>query len=92
VEFTFDVQKNARLIATRGISFEDAIEAISSGFLLDVVENPNQGTYPGQIIIVVQIKDYPHCVPADVRGEVYHLRTVYPCRKFKHLFVGDPNG
>ena len=92
VEFRFDEEKNSRQMASRGVSFEDAIEAIGAGFVLDVVQNPNEEAYPNQIIIVVRIKDYPHCVPADVRGSVYHLRTVYPCRKFKHLLGGVPHG
>jgi uncharacterized DUF497 family protein len=88
VEFMFDQEKNARLGSARGVSFEDVIEAMTAGAILGVIENPNQDAYPNQIIIVVRIRDYPFCVPTDVRGNVYHLRTVYPCRKFKHLLEG----
>jgi uncharacterized DUF497 family protein len=92
MEFRFDEQKNRRILLDRGVSFHDAIDAITGGDLLEVLYNPNQQSYPGQLIVVVRINDYPYCVPVDVRGEVYYLRTVYPCRKFKHLLEGDPDG
>jgi hypothetical protein len=92
VEFAFDDEKNDWLQLTRGVTFHDVIEAIASGELLDMFENPNQVKYPGQFIIVVRINNYPHCVPSDIDGGVYHLRTVYPCRRFKHLLKEEQNG
>jgi hypothetical protein len=89
MEFRFDEAKNRRLLVGRGVSFHDVIDAITGGDLLEIVKNPNQNVYPGQFILVVRIKDYPHCVPVDVHGDVYYLRTVFPCRKFKHLLEGD---
>ena len=89
MEFHFDEAKNRRLLAGRGVSIYDVIDAITGGDLLEIVKNPNQNSYPGQVILVVKIKDYPHCVPVDVRGDVYYLRKVFPCRKFKHLLGGD---
>jgi len=89
MEFTFDEQKNRHLMATRGVGFQDVIDAIGAGDVLEVLENPNQDKYPRQMILVVRINDYPHCVPADVHGERYDLKTVYPCRKFRHLMEGE---
>jgi len=88
MDFRFDALKDRHLVETRGVSFHDAIDAIAGGKLLELFDNPNQRSYPGQLILVVSIHDYPYCVPADVSGDVYYLRTVYPCRKFKHLLEG----
>ena len=92
MEFRFDEEKNRRLVRTRGVSFRDVIDAVTTGSLLEVFDNPNQQDYSGQLIMVVSIGGYPYCVPVDVRGDVYYLRTVYPCRKFKHLIEGDSDG
>ena len=59
--------------------------------LLDVVDNPNQGKYPGQRIAVVRINDYAYLVPYEQKGEEIELKTIIPSRKAtrKHLGGGD---
>jgi hypothetical protein len=36
-------EKNIRLMAERGVSFEDVLSAMAHGALLDVLEHPNAG-------------------------------------------------
>jgi hypothetical protein len=45
---TWNAEKNARLKADRGISFEDVLFHILAGDVLDTVDHPNQQRYPGQ--------------------------------------------
>ena len=53
--FAWNIEKNELLKRTRQICFEEVVLAIDFGFLLDVLENPNQEKYQGQKIFVVEI-------------------------------------
>ena len=89
MDFRFSEYKNRQLLETRGITFEDVIEAIAENGVLAEFENPNQQNYPRQRIMVVEINDYPHCVPFSIAGETIDLKTVYPSRRFRYLIKGD---
>jgi hypothetical protein len=88
VEFDYDQGKDEVLYRQRGVSFIDAISAISSKGVLRDFEHPNQSKYPGQRVFVVEIHGYAYCIPYEARGETYFLKTLYPSRKFKHLIKG----
>ena len=47
MNFRFSEDKNRQLLKTRGITFEDVIEAFAENGVLAEFENPNQRTYPG---------------------------------------------
>ena len=49
MDYDFDPEKNAWLIANRGISFEQIIALIEAGKLLQILEHSNQAKYPGQL-------------------------------------------
>jgi uncharacterized DUF497 family protein len=89
MEYRFSEAKNHILAVSRGVSFDDVIAAIAESGILMEYENPNQEKYPGQRIMVVRINDYTYCVPFSVDGDVVHLKTVYPNRRFRHLLEGD---
>ena len=81
-------EKNAELMRTRGISFQDVqliIEEESN--VLDIVPHFNQTTYPGQMTLLIRILDYVCVVPFVVDDEKVFLKTVYKSRKFKRLFI-----
>ena len=62
VEFTWSAEKEERLKAARGVSFEEVQTAIEEGGLIDVIPNP----YPEQptgLIYVVLMRDYTWVVP-----------------------------
>ena len=85
MDFAYDPVKDDLLVRTRGVSFLDAIAAIQErGALLDF-DHPNQGRYPGQRIMVVDISGYAYCVPYHRSETVLHLKTLYPNRRFKYL-------
>ena len=65
----------------RQISFEDVVFYIEQGFLLDILEHPNQEKYKGQKIFVVQIDDYVFLVPFIENDHEIFLKTVIPSRK-----------
>lgn len=48
MKFRYDETKNANLLATRGIGFEEIILEIKNGNLLDILEHHNQAKYPNQ--------------------------------------------
>lgn len=85
--FEWDERKNAVLKRGRGVSFEDVLLEMAEGRLLNVMENLN---HQGQIIYVVRLNGYVHCVPA-MEGEDYiRLVTIYPSRKLNAIF-GERN-
>jgi hypothetical protein len=71
----------------RQISFEDVVFYIEQGFLLDVLENPNQEKYKGQKIFVVQIDDYAYLVPFIEDERVIFLKTIIPSRKATRKYL-----
>lgn len=88
MELEFSKEKNEVLIKSRGISFDEVIEAISTeGVLLDI-KHPNQEKFPNQSMFVVNIDGYAYCVPYVQNGEKIFLKTIYANRKYKQLITG----
>lgn len=80
--------KNRKLIEERGISFEDIVFALQSGFLLDDLKHPNEERYSHQRVFVVSIDDYAYLVPyVETENEVF-LKTVVPSRKLTKQYLG----
>jgi uncharacterized DUF497 family protein len=82
----WDNEKNNKLIAERGISFDDVSELILKEEYLDILENPNK---ENQMIFIVRLKDYIYVVPFIIdEDENIILKTAYPSRKFNKIY-GD---
>lgn len=79
--FSWNAEKNELLKAERQISFEDVVFYIEQGFLLDVLEHPDQKKYKGQKIFVIQIDDYAYLVPFVEDDNEVFLKTIIPSRK-----------
>ena len=79
--FSWSEEKNEFLKAERQVSFEDVVFYIEQGFLLDVLEHPNQEKYKGQKIFVVQMDDYVYLVPFVEDDREVFLKTIIPSRK-----------
>ena len=79
--FSWNDEKNELLKEERQISFEDVVFYIEQGFLLDVLEHPNQEKYQGQKIFVVQIDEYVYLVPFVEDEREIFLKTILPSRK-----------
>ena len=91
MEFAFDSRKNEVLMAKRGVTFPMVIEAIAERGILADFANPNQDKYPAQRVLVVELEGYAYCVPYVIEGATWHLKTIYPSRRFKHLLKGESN-
>ena len=79
--FSWSPEKNELLKAERQISFDDVVFYIEQGFLLDVLEHPNQDRYKGQKIFVVEMDDYVYLVPFVENDHEVFLKTIIPSRK-----------
>ena len=79
--FRWPFDKNERLKAGRGLTFEQMIVAIESGGLLDVVVHPNRAKYPRQQVFVVSCEGYVYLLPFVEEDDHYFLKTIIPSRK-----------
>lgn len=79
--FSWNPEKNELLKAERQISFDDVVFYIEQGYLLDVLEHPNQEKYRGQKIFVVQMDNYVYLVPFVENDHEVFLKTIIPSRK-----------
>ncbi len=85
--FSWNEEKNELLKQERQISFEDVVFYIAQGFLLDVLEYPNQEKYQGQKIFVVQIDNYAYLVPFVEGEQEIFLKTIIPSRKATRKYL-----
>jgi uncharacterized DUF497 family protein len=79
--FRWDNQKNEWLMKHRGVCFEQVVLLLEGQEVLDVLEHPNQESYPGQKIAIVRIGDYAFLVPYVQDGDDIFLKTIIPSRK-----------
>ena len=79
--FSWNTEKNKMLKAERLLCFEDVVLCIEMGFLLDILEHPNQEKYKGQKIFVVQVDDYAYLIPFVENEVEVFLKTIIPSRK-----------
>lgn len=87
----WSTEKNIRLKAERGVSFEEALSAMSSGGLLAVLNHPNSDQYPSQQMFVVRIRGYAYLVPfVETEHEVF-LKTIIPSRKATRQYLAEEN-
>lgn len=84
----YSEEKNQLLKATRGIGFEEVLDAIQQGNLLADVAHPSL-KYPKQRMYVVKIDLYAYAVPYVVnpkKTEIF-LKTIYPSRVFTKKYL-----
>lgn len=87
--FAWNLEKNEHLITDRGISFERIVHRIENEGLMDVLEHPNQGKYPGQRVLVVECEEYAYLVPYVENDTEYFLKTIIPSRKATKKYLGE---
>jgi uncharacterized DUF497 family protein len=90
--FSWDVEKNEKLMVDRGISFEEIVFHIEQGDLLDILEHPNQERYGGQRIFVVNVGGYAYLVPFLETEDEVVLKTVIPSRKATKKYLPGGTG
>ena len=89
--FFWNEEKNDVLKKTRGVSFEQIVNHISQGDLLQIEEHPNQERYPGQKYFIVRIDNYAYVVPFIEIDNGAFLKTIYPSRRATRQYLGRPN-
>ena len=85
--FSWNEDKNELLKEERQNSFEDVVFYIEQGFLLDILEHPNQEKYQGQKIFVAQIDEYAYLVPFVEDEREIFLKTIIPSRKATRKYL-----
>ena len=86
---SWNTEKNIRLKAERGVSFEEVVSAMSNGGLLVVLDHPNTDQYPNQRMFVVRIRSYAYLVPfVETKQEVF-LKTIIPSRKATRIYLDE---
>lgn len=85
--FDWNEQKNTSLKATRGIGFEDIVNAIADGCLITVLQYPNKAKYSNQNIYIVRVQAYVYAVPYIETKDVNFLKNIYPSRKYTKQFL-----
>ena len=87
--YEWDPDKNERLKAERGISFEQVVMHIERGDILDIYEDPDREKYPGQQILVVRVQDYAYLVPFIESTSTRFLKTIIPSRRATRLYLEE---
>ena len=85
--YDWDDFKNERMVRRRKVSFKEAVAAIETGQLLDIIDHPNPGKYPGQKIYILVLKNYVHIVPFTEEEDRIVLETIIPSRKFTKRYL-----
>ncbi len=86
--FSFNKEKNEKLILERGVSFQNIIEAISEGKILLNIKHPNSEAYPNQWMFIIEYRNYTFSVPYVKNGNELFLKTIFPNRKYMYLLDG----
>jgi uncharacterized DUF497 family protein len=86
VRIIWDDEKNHKLIAERGLSFEIFASLILERKYLDILKNPARTE---QKLFVVPYQGYTYAVPFVIDDEQnIVLKTVFPSRKYHKLYGG----
>ncbi|MFO7586195.1 MAG: hypothetical protein R6W69_15815 [Anaerolineales bacterium] len=85
--FAWNAEKNAVLKAERQVTFEEIVLCIEMGFLLDILEHPNQEKYQGQKIFVIQVDNYAYLVPFVENEHEVFLKTIIPSRRATRKYL-----
>jgi hypothetical protein len=86
--FNWNRDKNQQLQQQRGMTFDDIIQAIEQGNLLDVIKHYNPDKYPNQKIFLVKIDNYVYLVPFVENDLEIFLKTIIPSRKMTKKYLG----
>lgn len=85
--FDWNKDKNELLKSERGISFEDVQNSFQEGKIIDIIENPNNRSYPNQKMFVFVKEDYIYLVPFVEDEKTIFLKTIFPSRKMTKKYL-----
>lgn len=85
--YDWDEEKNQKLKEERDISFEEVVTALEEERVLHRGDHPNQQKYPGQKIVVIEIREYAYIVPFVEDDEKIFFKTIIPSRKATKKYI-----
>jgi len=91
-EYTWDDEKNERLIRERGISFGEVAYHMDYSESLADMPHHNQERYPGQRLRIVRINNLAWVVAYRRTGRYVFLYAAYQSGKFTRMYRGQPGG
>lgn len=88
-DFDYSRQKDLVLREARGVGFQEIIDAVTNGYVLDDIDHFNKKQYPNQRILIVKIRDKVYAVPyvVDEERKKTFLKTIYPSRLLKKKYL-----
>jgi uncharacterized DUF497 family protein len=85
--FEWSKTKNEWLKNERGISFEEIVNALDEGKMVDTYKHSNQERYPGQRVFVLEVDNYAYVVPFVEDDEKIFLKTIFRSRKATRKYL-----
>ncbi len=76
--FDWSSQKNVLLKVSRGVGFEDVVNAINDGHLLGILKHPNGEKYSNQKVYIIEINGYAYSVPSMENDDVCFSEDYLP--------------
>lgn len=89
LKYSWNEEKNKLLEETRGIGFEQIINAINNHQVLEEIAHTNPHKYKNQKLIILEINNYVYCVPFVENGNSRFLKTIYASRKYKKQYFKE---
>jgi len=88
MQILWDSEKNRKLVAERGLSFDEFASIILEKKYLAILKNPSREE---QKIFIIPFQNYTYVVPFIIDNEQnIVLKTIYPSRKY-HKIYGEKN-
>jgi len=86
IEFEWDNKKSELVKRERGLSFDEIVENIRQGAVLDIVDNREE--FKEQKLLILNINNYSWVVPVEFRDGRIRIITAFKSRKFTKLYLG----
>lgn len=84
----FNREKNLILKETRGVCFEDIVEAYEKG---EVIDDIRSKTHPNQRMLIIGMNKYVYAVPyvVDEKKKTIFLKIIYPSRVLVKKYIKE---
>ncbi len=79
-DVSFDNDKSTLLKETRGMSFEDLLDLVYKGNVVDNIEHNSPKKHPNQNILIIKTSSHLYAMPyvIDDKKKMIFLKTAYP--------------
>lgn len=91
LKYLWNEEKNKLLKKTRGIGFEEIVEALKSNVNTISIPHPNLQKFRKQHVYIVIINNYTYAIPYLKDKQTIFLKTIYPSRKYQKQYNKKEN-